>query len=796
MSALLRQSLALLCAIALMGFALTPALAQGAPSSPAQALDGVRASLDRIEKALERADLGDSLLQSLRAEVDPLVTSSADILKALEPRLEAARARLEQMGKPATDKPAQDATTPEGAQAAAERAEQQKLFDELDAMVKRARLHAVQADQLSASIVNRRRAIFQQALFARSASLLSPRLWYNAIGELPDDFRAMRVLAGDWASLVSARLTGAALQGWLAVNAALVLGVALMLAAARRIMGRPKSLTEPTPLQKTAGAVWVAAVTATVPIIAALAVIEIARFYDLINPRLDPLVHALFDAVRRIAIVVGASRGLLAIDRPQWRLLDLETPTAERLARLVLTVAVIVSVMKVLEAMNDLVAASVSVSVLMRGLGAVAVALAMASTLYGILAREEEEEAEFGPRITSDRDWYSIWRILAWTAIVTILVACAIGYIALASFVVDQVVWVTFIATAGYMLHALATQAITRALQPGSVAGRAAMNTIGLTRDSLRQIATLMQGALALVLAIAGVMLVLAPWGVESDDMLGTLRAAFFGFKVGDITISLAGILIALALFGGGVLFTRVLQEWLEDKYLPTTRLDIGLRNSIRTSIGYVGFFLAAAVALSYMGLSFDRLAIVAGALSVGIGFGLQSIVGNFVSGLILLWERAIRVGDLIAVGEDQGHVRRINVRSTEIETADRLTLIVPNMNLVTGVVKNWVRSDRVSRVRVSVSVALGASPDAIKALLVSVANEHQLVLDQPEPTVLFVAMTDNALRFDLLCFAADVEKAGRVKSDLNFAIFARLQEAGIGLSPQVDPNVVVKVGN
>ncbi|MBX9761114.1 MAG: DUF3772 domain-containing protein [Beijerinckiaceae bacterium] len=796
MRALLRTTLAMLCAAALIAFAAVGAQAQTPVPNPQQALDGVRASLDRIEKTLERPDLSDSTLQSLRAEIEPLSATSADILKALEPRLESARARLEQLGKPAPDKPAQDAATPESAQAATERAEQQKIYDELDAMVKRARLHVVQSEQISATIVNRRRAIFQQELFARSASLLSPRLWYNAIGEFPDDLRAMGVVGGSWASLVSSRLTGAALQSWLAVNAALLAGVALLLFAARRIMGRPKSLAEPTPLQKTSGALWVAVVTATVPIIAALAFIEIARFYDLINPRLEPLVAALFEAVRRIAIVVGAARGLLAIDRPQWRLLDLETPTAERLARLVFTVAVIVSVMKIFEAMNDLVAASVSVSVVMRGLGAVAVAIAMGSTLYGILAREDEEEAAYGPRITGERDWYSVWRVMSWSAIVTILIACAIGYVALASFVVDQVVWVTFVGTGGFMLHALAVQAIERSMQPGSVAGRAAMNTIGLNRDSLRQIATLLQGALALVMSIAGAMLVLAPWGVESDDMLGTLRTAFFGFKVGDITISLAGILIAIFLFGGGVLFTRVLQEWLEDKYLPTTRLDIGLRNSIRTSIGYVGFFLAAAVSLSYMGLSFDRLAIVAGALSVGIGFGLQSIVGNFVSGLILLWERAIRVGDLIAVGEDQGHVRRINVRSTEIETADRLTLIVPNMNLVTGVVKNWVRSDRVSRVRVPVSLALGASPDAVKTLLISVANEHTLVLDQPEPSVQFVAMTDNALRFDLLCFAADVEKAGRVKSDLNFAIFARLQEAGIGLSPQVDPKVVVKVGN
>ncbi|MDP2354680.1 MAG: DUF3772 domain-containing protein [Beijerinckiaceae bacterium] len=780
MTFLLRQTLALLCALFIATVAVSVAPAQQAVQSAAQSSDKVRATLDRIEKSLERPDLNEAALHGLRAEIEPMGEINDAILKELEPRLESARARLEQLGKPG-EKPTQDPTTPEGQQAASERAEQQKLFDELDANVKRARLHAVQIEQLSSTIVNRRRALFQQQLFARSTSMLSPHLWYRAMGELPGDFRAVTLIASDWASLVSSRLTGSRLGAWLASNLGLVLGVLISLVAARRVMGRPKSLAEPTDLQKTAGAVWVATVTATVPIVAALTFIEIARFFELINVQLEPLVAALFDGVRRISIAVGLARGLLAIDRQQWRLLKLETSTATKLSRLVFTIAIIVSAMKFVEAMNDLVAASVSSSVLMRGVGAVAVALAMAKTLYGILAREEEQENEYGPRLTTGTDWYSVWRLLAWIGIVTIILSSAIGFVALASFVVDQVVWITFVTTAGYLVHALATASIARAIQPGSVAGRAAMNTIGLTRDSLRQIATLLQGALALIFIIICAMLILAPWGVESDDMLGTLRGAFFGFRVGDLTISLAGILLAILLFCAGIIFTRVLQSWLEDKYLPTTRLDLGLRNSIRASIGYVGVFIAAGASLTYMGLSFDKLAIVAGALSVGIGFGLQAIVGNFVSGLVLLWERVIRVGDLIAVGADTGHVRRINVRSTEIETSDRVTVIVPNSNLVTGVVKNWVRSDRVSRVRVPVSVTLTASPEAVRALLISIGKEHKLVLDEPEPSVSFIAMTDTSLKFELSCFASDVEKAGRIKSDLNFAIFARLQEAGIG---------------
>ena len=212
------------------------------------------------------------------------------------------------------------------------------------------------------------------------------------------------------------------------------------------------------------------------------------------------------------------------------------------------------------------------------------------------------------------------------------------------------------------------------------------------------------------------------------------------------------------------------------------TSLDTGLRNSIATSVGYIGFIIAVSLALGYLGLSFEKLAIVAGALSVGIGFGLQSIVNNFVSGLILLWERAIRVGDWVVVGDEQGYVRRINVRSTEIETFDRATMIVPNSNLVSGVVKNWVRNDRVGRIKNSVSVNIGSDPEKVKAALIACASAHADVLKDPAPHVNFISLTDSNLRFDLVSYVGEVEKSARIRSDLNFAIFKAFGEAGLDL--------------
>jgi potassium efflux system protein len=285
-------------------------------------------------------------------------------------------------------------------------------------------------------------------------------------------------------------------------------------------------------------------------------------------------------------------------------------------------------------------------------------------------------------------------------------------------------------------------------------------------------------GIARLALIIVALVLALAPWGLDSADVMSSLRGAFFGVTIGGVTISLASIAIACTAFAFVLVITRVIKRWLDATFLPATDLDAGLRNSISTAFGYLGLFVAAALGFSYLGLSLDKIAIVAGALSVGIGFGLQSIVNNFVSGLILLWERPIRVGDLIVVGDGEGHVRRISVRATEIETFDRSTIIVPNSSLISGTVRNRVRGNRAGRVIVTVNVLRNADPAQAADILMACARDHADVLKEPPPRVVFKKIGDPFLEFDLVCFVADVEFQTRVLSDLNFAVFRALGEA------------------
>ena len=753
-----------------------------APPQP-QRLDSAIAELDQIGQTLKRTSLSDAMLRELRGRLDPLSQVSQSLIEDLTPRLAAAKARLDQLGpKPAAGAPA------EALEVASEREDQQKLFNEIDGRLKRARLLAVDIEDTQNRINSRRRDLFRHALFAQSFSILNPNLWIAALAELPREFVASSTILMDWISLSRAQLEGwkwaAFLAGLMAIAAASI-GFGIL---ARRVLSREDHEAQPSRLLRAFSALWVAMIIAAVPIAAVQLLLALMSTFNLSNVRLMPLLSSLAGGVALVATTMGFVRGVVAPDRPNWRILDIGDRVAGRVEWIAVTVALIVAITRLIDAFDDVISASVPVSVLVRGLSAILVAAVMSSGLYGLLQSEDVIDEEcLGPIVTAPkRDWYGVIRIAAWICILLILGAVAIGYVAFAAFLIDQMVWVAFVGTLAFLIQILVNDGFEIALQPHAPIGRGLISSLGLRRESLDQISVLVTGLANLALFVGVLILALAPWGVESDDMMGAMKAAFFGFQLGDVTISLSTLVLAMVLFAGAIGATRVVQHWLEVKFLPRTQLDIGLRNSIRTSIGYLGFMIAASLALANLGLSFERIAIVAGALSVGIGFGLQSIVNNFVSGLILLWERAIRVGDLVYVGDEQGHVRRINVRSTEIETADRAMMIVPNSNLVSGVVKNWVRADRIGRVKIALSLDPKSDPEEVRAMLQACAKAHGSVMQMPAPIIFFTGISEANLKFEFICFVADVEIAGRVKSDLHFAIHKAM--AKLGMKAKDDP--------
>jgi potassium efflux system protein len=772
-----------------------PAPPPPAPPPPEQVpigpvLDKLSASLKQIEASLERHDLTDAELQDLRQQTDPISAAASDSVDRLTPRLAGIKTRLDQLG-PKPD----DSAPPESPAVTAERADQQKLYNDTNELLKRARLIGVQADQTGANITARRRALFTRSLFARAASIVNPELWTKVWQEAPADTAAIKGVFSEWINGINARLDGQRLPVfWGSLVAILLLYVPLA-RLARRVLARSPAVPEPSRFLKILGAWWIALVIA-VPAIAMVYLIAlIFQAYDLTNARLQPFMQASGIAVIRIAAAAGIARGLFAPTRPNWRLPKLNDRAAEGIVRTAIIIASIVSVASLFEALNDIVGASLPVAVTMRGLAAIAGAVLLGVELWRFGGTLETDDC-LGPEVTRQRGWFDILRLVSWVEAFAITVSVLIGYAAFGSFLLDQFFWVSAVASVLFMSIVLLEETISAILAPTARLGHRLIASIGFNRNSLELTGVLISGLIRLVLFVVAAGLVLAPWGLQRSDVPIDIGAAFFGFKVGDITVSPFSIFIAIGLFALAFGFFHAVLQWVDSKLFPHMNFDVGLRNSIRTSLGYLGFLVAAGLALGYLGLSFEKLAIVAGALSVGIGFGLQSIVNNFVSGLILLWERTVRVGDWIVVGGDQGFVRRINVRATEIETFDRAQVIIPNSSLITGVVTNLVRNDRTGRILIPLTVAASADPNKIREVLIAIAKANQLVLTIPAPQILFTGMSSSALNFELRVFVGDVEASVRVKSDLNFEIFKRFKEEKFLESPAAPDTTKVEIVN
>jgi small-conductance mechanosensitive channel len=364
-----------------------------------------------------------------------------------------------------------------------------------------------------------------------------------------------------------------------------------------------------------------------------------------------------------------------------------------------------------------------------------------------------------------------------------------IGMVSVSRLLVRGTLSAAYSAVAAYALAKIAAGALTAALRSSALRHLRVVRDHGVLVRS-RIIAFLNWSAVAIWVVAA-----LRFFRIE-DDVFGALATVVKAkLELGTVSISLGDVLAFFATVWIAFTLSRFLRFVLAEDVLPRVSLPRGVPAAISTGVHYVILLVGFTLAIGAAGIDLSRFSLLAGAFGVGIGFGLQNVVNNFVSGLILLFERPVQTGDTIEIGPLTGEVQRIGIRSSTVRTGEGADVIVPNASLISERVVNWTFSDRQKRVDVNIGLGHGTDPTKAIELLVAVARAHPEVLAIPEPVAFFTGFGESSLGFSLRAWTR-FEISARVASELGVAVNSALRDAGVEIPfPQRDMNVKVTHG-
>ncbi|MBJ6123232.1 DUF3772 domain-containing protein [Sphingomonas sp. BT553] len=770
-----------------------PAIAQGddVVANAVVELVGASNEVRAVEKAADNA----STREERSALTDRLSAARATATKSdemLDTQMALVDAKITEIGPVAP-----------GIVDAPDIAAQRKLLAQrrntIDSAIRRGKLLIVEAQQLADRIAADQAAELGRSWATRNPSPLTPGFWAALIDAGPRDVSRFGRFLEQIIRDIGHGLAGG--HWWIAIASAVV-AVAMGWPAriALRETGRRYAI-DAAPghrVRRSGYAMWRLVTGTALPTLAATALVQGLRWSGLTAATAEPMLSAFVFAVGMGAFIGALGAALLMRSQGSWRLLPIGDDVARALLPWAWVLAILTSVDIFLSASVETMRFSpVAVSGADAALAAIRL-LAIGGLLFTLgrlrtRARiaDDARADEDGTAITGTgaaRASVGIVTLLAWLVTLAGGVALLAGYTNFSLFLTRIVIeWLAIVVGTFYLLLTFIDDVVTTIFSAESRPGHLLARGVGIRPGAIDQFGVLLSGVLRLGLAVVAVVMLLTPFGSGVDSTVERFGTVADGITIGDVSISPGAILRALAVLLVGLTLARLFLRWLNDRYLPTTSMDISGRNSFALIARYITIILAVLWGIASLGIGMERIALMLSALSVGIGFGLQAITQNFVSGLILLAERPVKIGDLVRIGTEEGDVKRISVRSTEIELADHSTLIVPNSELITKSVLNKTMANALGRLQIQFSVPIGIEPERIRRIVLDIFEAEAAILDSPAAVAFIDNIADGRILFNCFAHTSSARTAYPARSAALTAILQRLAEEHIdvGTVPQ-----------
>ncbi|QTO45259.1 DUF3772 domain-containing protein [Burkholderia latens] len=738
--------------------------------------DRIKQQTSTATNSKELDELGDAT-QELSADVDKLQSQ-------LVPQRTQVQAQLDVLGPP----PAPGAS-PETPAVAQQRAALNARKAQIDAALKQVADQKTNLSNLNDQFAKLHRSLLRNQLAFRSGSIFGAQFWLPLFHLSPDDVRRLEDFNDELRDMLRSSWT----PGQRAITTLLLIAALAAWLGGRRIVERGLAWVclnrlPPTRLRRSALALSTALATLLATAVAVqILYLALARHYEL-TPSMTDLWDQFAKLAVTCALIAGLGRALLCTKHPSWRLPALADPVALAMKPFPGVLAALLLISGTIESINRIVDTSLSVTLFGRGI----VSLVVALTVGASILRANRVRSALAASGEAPEDRSTLAGLIhagVTVAIVVSLVALLVGYITVARFITYELVWFEIVLCSVYILTQLTRDASESLFSVNLSTGKQIKHLFALDDRHLDQAHTVVSGlGTSLLMLVAAIALLTGGFGTTPSDLLDSAVAMVGGQRLQSLNIMPDRIMNAVIGFAIGFYLLRSVRRWLDGEFMPALGMDAGMRVSLITLFTNVGYVLLVLMTLGLLGVKWSNLAWIVSALSVGIGFGLQEIVKNFVSGLILLTERPVKVGDMVSIAGVEGDIRRINVRATEIQLSDRSTVIVPNSQLISQNVRNVTMGNSTQGVAtLMLTFPLNTDPEQVRDLLLDAYREHPAILDKPAPSVTFSQLAPDGITLSVTGYVSSPRIASSTKSDLLFEILKQLRAAKITLStPQM----------